>query len=949
MDSFLAVAKRSDLVSAEQLQKLLESYRHGGGDGEDARGFSDYLVKQKALTGWQADKLMQGKHKGFFLGKYKLLSLLGKGGMSSVYLAEHVLMRRRCAIKVLPAKKVHDTSYLGRFHREAQAVAALDHPNIVRAYDIDHEVDGDMEIHFLVMEYVEGKSLLDLVLKEGPQSPVRSAHFIRQAALGLKHAHEAGLVHRDIKPGNLLVDSSATVKLLDLGLARFFLGADEQSLTIQHDEKVLGTADYLAPEQAVDSHLVDARGDIYSLGCTLYFLLTGHPPFTDGTLAQRLLAHQTKEPPPIEGERRDVPASLLTILRRMMAKKPDDRYQKAGDVSAALQDWLNQHGGPEWQRLTQQSSLRLSPSDSGPRPAVAGSGSGAGSSAVRGPSPVSREQSALDAFVSHISAIDSGTLPPTSAARTNPAAASARGTAPPPRPHSSAPVGSSPARPGPASSTATRAGGRPSGAAAASSSAAAYGIETDKVNALPSETAIIPGATPPAEAPRAGARDVLEPAVFASPPPVGELHVDVSSEPPSSGISSYRHRKKPPSATLITVAAAAAVMVVLGIILAMSGGRDGKGPVNPPPRGNKTAPDEPSTPKKLPLNLGPELTVGPGKEIETIGGALDYVREHATSLASGQTWSIEVAGGQEYDDRIVIDSSMPRGLRIECRDLSRAVLKPQDAGPVISVSTSERITIEGFDVDASGRDTAVRVSGGCAGTRLARLEVTHFTGAGLSIEATGLQGSPLQLSELLLVGDSPEAVGMRFGDVRLASMDQCRIAGLRIGMEFSADAWCSGVTVRQCRFHNVQTAVRFAGAPIDFQTVAFVNNTFDGVQQSGIVFETLPPEGSPGLRFVHNLFSDVHGPEARVVNGFDADKAQALLAAGEVRHNWSERPAAGPGELDLFVGDGRRGIEPVTYVSRGARDVEFLRPTSPDVRIEAPAAGAERFVGAVAP
>jgi hypothetical protein len=180
-------------------------------------------------------------------------------------------------------------------------------------------------------------------------------------------------------------------------------------------------------------------------------------------------------------------------------------------------------------------------------------------------------------------------------------------------------------------------------------------------------------------------------------------------------------------------------------------------------------------------------------------------------------------------------------------------------------------------------------------------------------------------------------------------MDQCRIAGpLRIGMEFSAEAWCSGVTVRQCRFHNVQTAVRFTGAPIDFQTVTFVNNTFDGVQ-AGIVFETLPPEGSSGLRFVHNLFSGVLGPETQVANGFDADKAQALLAAGEVRHNWSERPAAGPGEFDLFIGDGRRGIDPVTYVSRGARDVEFLRPTSPDVRIEAPAAGAERFVGAVAP
>lgn len=267
--------------------------------------------------------------------------------MSSVYLAEHIVMRRRCAIKVLPQKRVSDTSYLGRFHREAQAVASLDHPNIVRAYDVDHQADRDTDIHFLVMEFVDGQSLQELVLKSGQVPFADAADYIRQAALGLSHAHGAGLVHRDIKPGNLLVDHTGVVKVLDLGLARFFSDTGDDALTIQHDEKVLGTADYLAPEQALDSHSVDARADIYSLGCTLYFLLTGSPPFTEGTLAQRLMAHQTKQPPSIESKRPDVPVELAAIVRKMMAKSPGDRPASAMAVAETLENWLKQYRSGE--------------------------------------------------------------------------------------------------------------------------------------------------------------------------------------------------------------------------------------------------------------------------------------------------------------------------------------------------------------------------------------------------------------------------------------------------------------------------------------------------------------------------------------------------------------------------------------------------------------------------
>lgn len=342
-ESFLATIRRSGLVEDDRLNVLYAEYTERLNGEADSTDLAQFLVNRNAVTAWQGEKLLQGKHKGFFLGKYRLLSLLGRGGMSSVYLAEHIVMRRRCAIKVLPQKRVADTSYLGRFHREAQAVASLDHPNIVRAYDVDHQADRDTDIHFLVMEFVDGQSLQELVLKSGQVPFADAADYIRQAALGLSHAHGAGLVHRDIKPGNLLVDHTGVVKVLDLGLARFFSDTGDDALTIQHDEKVLGTADYLAPEQALDSHSVDARADIYSLGCTLYFLLTGSPPFTEGTLAQRLMAHQTKEPPSIESKRPDVPADLAAIVRKMMAKSPADRPASAKAVAEILENWLKQY------------------------------------------------------------------------------------------------------------------------------------------------------------------------------------------------------------------------------------------------------------------------------------------------------------------------------------------------------------------------------------------------------------------------------------------------------------------------------------------------------------------------------------------------------------------------------------------------------------------------------
>jgi len=338
--SFIELVQRSGLVSDDALKAALSACmeEHDGQLPTDAQAIADYLVRCGLLTSWHCDKLLERKFKGFYLGKYKLLGHLGSGGMSSVYLAEHTMMHQRRAIKVLPKSRLGDSSYLERFYLEARASAALDHPNIVRAYDIDNEGDT----HYLVMEYVEGRDLQTLVREVGPLDYETAADYIAQAARGLEHAHNVGLIHRDVKPANLLVDEKGTVKILDLGLALFSQG-DISSLTVAHNENVLGTADYLAPEQALNSHTVDARADIYGLGGALYYLLAGHAPFPDGTLAQRILKHQTEMPTDLREIRDDCPTTLALICTRMLRKKPEERYASAEEVAEVLERWIAAH------------------------------------------------------------------------------------------------------------------------------------------------------------------------------------------------------------------------------------------------------------------------------------------------------------------------------------------------------------------------------------------------------------------------------------------------------------------------------------------------------------------------------------------------------------------------------------------------------------------------------
>src|SRR5262245_8237407 len=329
---FVVLVKKSQLVDTKELDAFLQQHEPLP---QGVKAVAQEFLKAGLLTKFHVGHLLTGKHRGFLLGHYKILQQIGAGGMGVIFLGEHIGMRRKVAIKVLPQSRAIDPESLQRFYREVRVVAALDHPNIVRAHDASRNND----VHFLVMEYIEGDSLEDRVRKHGPLQALEAAGYIAQAAVGLQHAHERGLVHRDIKPANLLIDKDGVLKILDMGLARFFDDPNDALTRELADGVVIGTADYIAPEQAINSHEVDIRADIYSLGITVYTILKGAAPFAESTVTQKLLAHHTKEPPPVCTFRPDVPEQMSDVIRRMMAKHPEDRYQTPAELVEALSPW----------------------------------------------------------------------------------------------------------------------------------------------------------------------------------------------------------------------------------------------------------------------------------------------------------------------------------------------------------------------------------------------------------------------------------------------------------------------------------------------------------------------------------------------------------------------------------------------------------------------------------
>ncbi len=335
VEEMLQLIRKSGMIDDQKLNTYLQRREIGRGLPDDVRDAADAMVADGLITNFQAEQFLLGKWRGFTIGKYKLLERVGVGGMGQVFLCEHRHMKRRVAIKVLPPAKAEQPAALGRFYREARAAGSLEHPNIVRTHDIDQ--DGNL--HFIVMEYVDGSNILDIVKKFGPMDVARAAYTVRQIAVSLDFAFKSGIVHRDVKPGNILIDRRGTAKILDMGLARFY-NDHTDLLTVKYDDKVvLGTADYVAPEQVANSHTVDIRADIYALGASLYFMLAGHPPFPSGTVSQKLLWHRTKEPTPLRQIRPEVPEEVAAIVAKMMAKDMAARYQTPADVAAALEPW----------------------------------------------------------------------------------------------------------------------------------------------------------------------------------------------------------------------------------------------------------------------------------------------------------------------------------------------------------------------------------------------------------------------------------------------------------------------------------------------------------------------------------------------------------------------------------------------------------------------------------
>jgi DNA-binding NtrC family response regulator len=324
-------ARRSGVLEPEQQDEL---DRQLSARFPEPRELTDELLRRGWLTAWQLTQLAEGRDRPLVLGQYVLLDVLGQGGMGEVFKARQRRLKRVVALKVIRGECFRSPGAVQRFRREIEAAARLAHPNIVRIYDAD-EHNG---LHFLAMEYVEGTDLDRLLKRHGPLPVPQACAYVRQAATGLQHAHECGLVHRDVKPSNLLLAAGGVIKLLDLGLARLEPGAAQQGTAddLTQSGAVLGTPDYIAPEQALNARTVDIRADLYSLGCTFYHFLTGQAPFNGSTWTQKLLQHQLEAPAPVEQLRPDVPPAVAAVVRRLMAKHPQDRYQTPAEVVAAL-------------------------------------------------------------------------------------------------------------------------------------------------------------------------------------------------------------------------------------------------------------------------------------------------------------------------------------------------------------------------------------------------------------------------------------------------------------------------------------------------------------------------------------------------------------------------------------------------------------------------------------
>jgi len=353
---YCALLSRSKLSSPEEVESIYRKWRDGTGTSDEAvEHFKKHLIAKRLLTEYQAAMLLRGHADGFFLGGYKILDRIGKGQMAGVYRAVHTL-GQTVALKILPASKAKNPAIMGRFEREARLLTMIDHPNVIRAFQLG-EGSG---VHFIVMEYVDGETLEDVLTRRKKLPVTEAVRLMYQGFNGLQHLHEKRMIHRDLKPANLMLTPlsaptkpdttwDATLKIVDIGLGRELF--DENAAEGQVDTQltvegaVLGTPDYLAPEQARDARSADIRADIYSLGCVLYHCLVGTPPFPDTNIMAQMVKHATEKPKPIAAAMADAPHGLQAVLDTLMAKDPNQRYATPAEAAAALKPFLKSNAG----------------------------------------------------------------------------------------------------------------------------------------------------------------------------------------------------------------------------------------------------------------------------------------------------------------------------------------------------------------------------------------------------------------------------------------------------------------------------------------------------------------------------------------------------------------------------------------------------------------------------
>lgn len=334
-EGFLKSVLRSGLLDKEQ---LVDSLRAMPKDRLDKpTEIAKHLMSQGKLSRFQAHKLLSGATLGLRLGPYFIQAPLGRGGMGAVYLALDSRNGQYVAIKALPPKRAREEErYLARFQREMAMSRKVSHPHIA----LTHEVGDSQGVYYIAMEYIPGRSLYQVVMKHGPLPVPRVAHLFSEVASALEHAHGLGLIHRDLKPSNIMVTPNDHAKVLDLGLALMAgESAGDNVEVIGGRGYVVGSVDYMAPEQTLDATQVDGRSDLYALGCAMYFALTGKPPFPGGKTKEKVQAHRHQEPDPIQWKNKDVPDGFGDIIHKLMAKKPEDRIQSAAALRAELQPW----------------------------------------------------------------------------------------------------------------------------------------------------------------------------------------------------------------------------------------------------------------------------------------------------------------------------------------------------------------------------------------------------------------------------------------------------------------------------------------------------------------------------------------------------------------------------------------------------------------------------------